>query len=190
MQIADVIQIALLCVQIFVAAVQVITTLYFIRSVGITQQQEKDAKDQILLAQKQLELAQKQMELMASQSRESLRPLIAVKYKQAVPGAYEVEFSNEGLGPALSVNCEQELILQGTVIGSKSTAVGRVPMPATAATNKLFTLTYKSLDGQCYATSFHQQNAVFSVVDYRHLGSTEDRGLLEEFRSGFRAANA
>jgi hypothetical protein len=137
------------------------------------------------------------MELMASQYRESLRPLIAVKYLQTIPGGYEIEFSNEGLGPALSLNCEQELILQGTLIGSKSTAVGRVLKPDTAIgpgfrrtpapTSKLFTLTYKSLDGQYYATSFHQENAVFSVVDYRHLGSTEDLGLLEEFRSGFTA---
>jgi hypothetical protein len=49
MQTADKIQIALLCVQICVG-VQAITTVFFIKSVGITKQQEKDAKEQILLA--------------------------------------------------------------------------------------------------------------------------------------------
>ena len=56
MQTADKIQTALLCVQICVGVVQAVTTYFFIKSVGITRQQEKDVKDQIVLAQKQMEL--------------------------------------------------------------------------------------------------------------------------------------
>jgi hypothetical protein len=187
MQTADKIQIALLCVQIFVAAVQVITTLYFIRSVGITQQQEKDAKDQIVLAQKQTELAQKQMELMARQYTESLRPLIAVTHKTTGSNVCEIELRNEGLGPALSVKCDPEIALQGLVIGSKSAVIAYVPVPRSAGSphRQLYTLTYKSIDGQDYSTCFSQQHEQFSVVDYRELRTDADRALLEGFRAGF-----
>jgi hypothetical protein len=181
MQTADKIQIALLCVQIFVALVQVVTTYFFIRSVGITQKQEKDAKDQILLAQKQ-------MDLMASQYRESLRPLIAVAYKVSGSGLHEIELRNEGSGPALDVKCDQAISLQGTVIGSRSAVLAYVPQqPSETSAIDFFIVTYKSLDGQYYGTCFYQQSATFSVVDYRQLGITEDLGLLREFRSGFLA---
>jgi len=180
MQTADKIQAALLCVQIFVAIVQLVTTLFFIRSVGITQQQEKDAKNQILLAQRQ-------MDLMAAQYRESLRPLIAVTHRDTGSNFIVIELRNEGLGPALKVECDPQISLQGIVIGSKSSVLAHVPIERMTAgpPGKLFALTYKSLDGQEYATCFYQKYEQFSVVDYRHIGSDVDRAVWEQFRGGF-----
>jgi hypothetical protein len=182
MQTADKIQVALLCVQIIVAAVQVITTLYFIRSVGITQKQEKDAKDQILLAQRQ-------MDLMARQYQESLRPLIEVTHKQNGSNLCEIELRNEGPGPALSIECDPRISLRGNVIGSKSAVSAYVALPTRGSSPSLhrrfFTLTYKSLDGHDFSTCFFQQHEQFVVVDHRHLRSDYDRQLLQEFRADF-----
>jgi hypothetical protein len=180
MQTADRIQVALLCVQIGVGIVQAITTFFFIKSVGITKQQEKDAKDQILLAQKQ-------MDLMTSQYRESLRPLIAVTYKREGGNAYELEFRNEGLGPALSITCDPDVDIQGIVIGSKSAVAGFVSKMR-LPNNQLYTMEYKSLDGGLYSTSFYQDRSDFYVVDYRYLDSNEAIEQAKSYREGFVAA--
>jgi hypothetical protein len=130
MQTADKIQAALLCVQICVGAVQAITTYFFIKIVGITRRQEKDANDQILLAQRQ-------MELMTTQYNESLRPLIAVTLQQAGSNFYEIRLCNEGTGPALRVQCEPRMELRGTVIGSKSEVMAYLPKQVKEATSQL-----------------------------------------------------
>jgi hypothetical protein len=185
MQTADKIQIALLIVQIFVAGVQFVTTLFFIRSVRITQQQEKDAKSQILLAQQQINL-------MASQYRESLRPLIAVAGQQSNSNFYIIELRNEGLGPALDVTCDdRDVGLEGNVIGSKGTVTAHIlKAHPQMRLRTIFSVTYKSVDDQYYATTFYQQANITRVVDYRHLGSSADAGPLADFRSGFMAANS
>jgi hypothetical protein len=177
MQTADMIQSALLFVQICVGTVQAITTYFFIKSVKITDRQEKDARNQIRIAQDQMDLA-------ASQYRESLRPLIAVTCKRAGINVFELEFRNEGTGPALNVTCEPRLSLNGAVIGSKSGVdafVSRHQSPK----RQLFSVMYKSLDGAAYWTLFQQDQSDFFVVDYRCVEGDEAFEKAKAYREGY-----
>jgi hypothetical protein len=183
---SDLIQIALLCVQSFVGIVQAVTTAFFIRSVGISRRQEEDMREQLSLAREQIALGQKQMDLMANQYQESLRPLLAVTFKQSGSNLDEIEIRNEGLGPALYIECNPSIQSNGTVIGGKSAVSAFVRrLPPGVATRLLFTLTYQSLDGLLYSTSFQQTNAFFKVVDYRQLNNAEAVERAKTFRDGF-----
>jgi hypothetical protein len=147
---------------------------------GDHQQQEKDAKDQILLAQKQ-------MEIMVNQYREALRPLIAVTAKQEGSSFYEIEVRNDGMGPALRVECDPKIGISATVIGSKSAAAAYISK-TNPATKQLFNVTYNSLDGQKYMTSFYQEQSELYVVDYRLLDSDQAIEEAKSYRRGFLAA--
>jgi hypothetical protein len=170
---ADLIQKHLLWVQIAIGIVQIVTTVFFIKSVHITARQEEDAKEQIRLAREQTALTREQMAVMGSQFRESLRPLLIVTRKHVAPNFVEIEIRNDGLGPALEITCEPLIQMKDTVIGSKGSITAAVPQwdrsysdgPNIAA----FTLTYKSVDGCAYATSFVRQSDSFSVARYWNL---------------------
>jgi hypothetical protein len=148
--------------------------------VGITKQLEKDAKDQILLAQKQ-------MDLMASQYQESLRPLIAIILHRVGTNVYELELRNEGLGPALSVKCEARITVNGAVIGNKS-AIAAFVSKTHSPGQQLFTVMYNSLDGELCWTLFCKDGSDFYVVDYRHLENDEAVKRARAYRDGFVAA--
>lgn len=182
MSTSDTIQAALLCVQITVGVVQVVTTVFFIRSVRITASQERDAKEQI-------GLAREQMRLMSIQYRESLRPLIAVSRTDIGPNVYELDLRNDGLGPALNIHCDPSISLNGTVIGTKSSVKAYVskPMNGNLPYREVFVLTYHSIDGHRYETSFCQQSTKFWVIDYRSIETEADAKLSESFREGYKA---
>jgi hypothetical protein len=164
-----------------------LTTCFFIKNVRIVGQQEKDARNQILVTQKQVDLAQTQIDLMANQYRESLRPLVAVSLKQEGSNSYVVEFRNEGLGPALNLSCTPDLRIDGTVIGSKSAVTGYAmkSRDKSAMVQQLFTASYDSLDGEAYCTSFIQQGSEFFVINYRHLKDNKSREMDRTFAKGF-----
>ncbi len=179
---ADIIQEHLLWVQIAIGIVQIITTAVFIRSVRITGRQEQDAREQITLAREQ-------MRIMSSQYRESLRPLVVVEPNDAGPNRYGLSLYNVGLGPALKITCDPEIRVNGTVIGADSMITADVDRPRDPNVRhvQVYTLQYQSVEGEFYMTSFLQENARFSVVDYRHIGSQGDAENARAYRSGLSA---